>query len=91
VNDFDDWDDCTKQHIFDKDAENSDNPAFLWGSDQLVEARAENERLTAQVKALCKYNGELESFVGDMEEAGNRATRILDEGQEAMKEVTSDD
>ena len=54
MNDFYDWDDCTKQHIFDKDAVNSDNPAFLWGSDQLVEARAENERLTARLKVLQK-------------------------------------
>ena len=52
MNDFYDWDDCTKQHIFDKDAVNSDNPAFLWGSDQLVEARAENERLTARLEAI---------------------------------------
>jgi len=53
--------------------------------------QAEIEQLNAQVTALCKYNGELEDFVGDMEDAGTRAASILDQGQKAMKEVASDE
>jgi hypothetical protein len=45
--DFDDLDDYTKMHVFEKDADNSSNPAFLWGSDKLAEAQAEIERLRA--------------------------------------------
>ena len=47
--DFDDLDDYMKMHVFEKDADNSSNPAFLWGSDKLAEAQAEIERLTDQV------------------------------------------
>ena len=52
--------------------------------DIITELKAEIVRLNAQVKALCKYNGELEDFVGDMEDAGARAASILDKGQKAM-------
>jgi hypothetical protein len=53
--DFDDLDDYMKMHVFEKDADNSSNPAFLWGSDKLAEAQAEIELSKALFKEAADY------------------------------------
>ena len=77
--DWEELDIFTKRHTFEKDAENNDNPAFLWASDALCNAEEElaAEKLlmlavvNAMVERLTEKEAQIEDLEADKAEAEN--------------------